>query len=328
MRVSPATTIVGDMHDELHSLCDDHGIFLRRDAIDLGYDDRALNRAMRSGQIYRVRHCAYVFADWWESLVADDRHLLRARAALRTAKSDVALSHTTALIALGAPLWDLPLDEVHLTRLDGRAGRREAGVRQHRGRILPGDVIEIDGTQVTSPVRTALDMTRITDVQHSRVSMDWFLHAANLTKLDLRTRAAAMDRSPGTLTTDLVVRLADERLESVGESLSMHMFWRGGVPMPEPQYKVRDEWGVVVARVDFAWPECGVFLEFDGKAKYEQLRKEGESVLDVVLREKKREEMICRLTGWRCIRIVWADLYHPDETCLYIRTVLAGGPVH
>ena len=38
--------------------------------------------------------------------------------------------------------------------------------------------------------------------------------------------------------------------------------------------------------------------------------------------------MICRLTGWRCIRIVWADLYRPEETIAYIRGVLAGGPVH
>ena len=22
--------------------------------------------------------------------------------------------------------------------------------------------------------------------------------------------------------------------------------------------------------------------------------------------------MICRLTGWRCIRLVWADLYQPQ----------------
>jgi hypothetical protein len=316
------------MHDELHSLCDDHGIFLRKDAIQLGYDDRALNRALRSSQIHRVRHGAYVFAELWAALDDPGRHLLRARAALRTARSPVALSHTTALTALGAPIWDLPLNEVHLTRLDGRAGRREAGVRQHRGATLPGDLIELAGTRVTSPVRTALDMTRITDVQHSRVSMDWFLHNTKVTKGELRTRADSMDRSPGTLTTSLVIRLADGRLESVGESLSLHMLWRGAVPMPQPQYEILDEWGSVVARVDFAWPEYGVFLEFDGKAKYEKLRKEGESVLDVVLREKKREEMICRLTGWRCIRIVWSDLYHPDETCRYIRSVLAGGPVH
>ena len=106
------------------------------------------------------------------------------------------------------------------------------------------------------------------------------------------------------------------------------MFWRGGLPKAEPQYKVYDEWGQLFARADFAWPEYRVFLEFDGKAKYERYRREGESPLDAILREKKREEHICRLTGWRCIRIVWADLHRPDSTIAYIRGVLAGGPVY
>jgi hypothetical protein len=74
--------------------------------------------------------------------------------------------------------------------------------------------------------------------------------------------------------------------------------------------------------VDYAWPELGVFLEFDGRIKYQELLKEGESVTDVVLREKKREELICRLTGWRCIRITWADLYQPERTAAAIRALL------
>lgn len=316
------------MSEGLRSICDAHGIFLRREAIALGYDDRALDRARAAGQIRRVRHGAYVFVDQWRVLDEEGRHLLQARAVLRTARSEVALSHTTALIVLGAPLWDLSLERVHLTRLDGRAGRREAGIVQHRGRVLPGDVTEIAGMLVTSPVRTALDMTRIVDVEHSLVPMDWLLRTKALVKPDLRARAAAMNLSPGTLATDLTIRLANERCESAGESRTSYMMWRGGLSKPEPQHPIRNQWGTVVAWVDFAWPELGVFLEFDGKIKYEKLRKAGESVLDVVLREKKREELICRLTGWRCIRIVWADLHRPGETIAYIRGVLAGGPAH
>ena len=62
-----------------------------------------------------------------------------------------------------------------------------------------------------------------------------------------------------------------------------------------------------------------MFLEFDGKVKYEQHLREGESVSDCVVREKQRESRICELTGWRCIRIVWADLYRPAATADRIR---------
>ena len=38
-----------------------------------------------------------------------------------------------------------------------------------------------------------------------------------------------------------------------------------------------------------------MFLEFDGKVKYEKLLKDGQRASDVVVAEKRREELICRL---------------------------------
>jgi hypothetical protein len=64
-------------------------------------------------------------------------------------------------------------------------------------------------------------------------------------------------------------------------------------------------------RVDFAWPEYGVFVEFDGKVKYGQPWNADEDVVDVVLREKRREDEIRELTGWLCVRVTWADLAQP-----------------
>jgi hypothetical protein len=316
------------MYDELRAICDRHGIFLRREALALGYTDRALTRAVRAGQIHRVRHGAYVFMDAWAPRDETRRHLVIAMAVLRTGKTDLALSHTTAAVLHGAPVWGLSLDDVHVTRLDRRAGRHEAGVAQHRGLIRPGDLEQVDGICVTSATRTALDVTTLTDVEHSLPVVNHFLHKRATTKKQLRLGARAMNLWAGTLTTELVIRLANARCESVGESRSLHLIWRGGLPMPEPQYEILDSAGWVLARVDFAWEQHGVFLEFDGKEKYLKHRRKGESVVDAVLREKKREERICRLTGWRCIRIVWADLYRPEETVDYIRSVLAGGPVH
>jgi hypothetical protein len=86
---------------------------------------------------------------------------------------------------------------------------------------------------------------------------------------------------------------------------------------------IRDEEGREFARVDFAWVDFGVFLEVDGKIKYVELRREGESLEDYLLREKRREERICLLTGWVCIRITWADLAAPELLARRIRAVLA-----
>jgi len=118
------------------------------------------------------------------------------------------------------------------------------------------------------------------------------------------------------------LKVADGRCESVGEHRTLYLTWRQGLPAPIPQYEVfHPDTGELVAVVDFAWPELGLFLEFDGKIKYQKLLKEGESPSDVVIREKRREELVCRLTGWRCIRIVWADLYRPERTAADIRAL-------
>ena len=43
---------------------------------------------------------------------------------------------------------------------------------------------------------------------------------------------------------------------------------------------------------------------------------------DAVLREKRREDEIRELTGWRVIRLTWADLQHPERTIRRLRSLL------
>ena len=51
-----------------------------------------------------------------------------------------------------------------------------------------------------------------------------------------------------------------------------------------------------------------------------------DAIVDCVLREKKRESLICELMDWRCVRIVWADLYRPDEVATRIRRLFRDAP--
>ena len=63
-------------------------------------------------------------------------------------------------------------------------------------------------------------------------------------------------------------------------------------------------------------------MEFDGKIKYAKYRRKGESLEDFLIREKAREELICQLTGWVCIRITWAQLDQPRTLAGRVRRVL------
>ena len=309
--------------DDLKAICAKSTVFLRSEALAAGYDDRTLQRACRAKILHRVRHGAYIFEETWAALDLRGRYLATCAAVLRSKRKDAVLSHISAVAALGLPLWELPLDEVHVTRPDRHTGRSGAGVRHHHGVLTEDDVTTVDDLPVTSPTRTVLDLTTLTDVEHALPVVCEMLRRKVTTLADLRAKYDAMRRVPGTLSSGLVIALADERLESVGECRAFHMFFRQAMPLPEPQFEVFDQQGVLLGRVDFAWPELGVFVEFDGKEKYHKHLREGEDVVDAVRREKRREEAICRATGWRCIRITWADLYYPERTCARIREMFA-----
>lgn len=306
------------MDGRLKQLCDEHGAFLRKDAVRLGYDDRMIEALIRAGEWHRVRRGAYTLEPLWAD--ADDRrrHGILARAAHRAAKSPAVLSHTSAVLEHTDQYWGLDLHEVHLTRLDGRAGRREAGIRQHRGQVIDGDVVVADGVPATSVVRSALELTTITDVERSLIVINGLLHAKECTREQLLTRYAGMESWPNTLTTELTLRIADPRIASVGESRTQYLLWSQGLPYAEPQYPVHGRHGELLAYLDFAWPSHKVWLEFDGKAKYVKYLESDETPGDVVMREKKREDLVRRLTGWHCIRITWSDLATPERTAAMI----------
>lgn len=297
-------------------------VYLRKTLLAQGHDDRSIARLVADGVLRRVRRGAYVDKARTEDLDVAGRHCLRARAVVQQARTPVVLSHVSGVPEYDAPVWGLDLSDVHLTRRDGRAGRHEAGVQQHCGTIRKGDVVRRNGVEVMSPVRLPLEVTTAAGVEAGLVVVNHFLHCGLVTKEELLERYELMEHWPNTLRTGLVLHRADGRCESVGESRTLHLILNAGLPAPELQYPIHDGSGREVARVDFAWPALGVFLEFDGKVKYEKLLKPGQRASDVVIAERDRERLICRLTGWRCIRIVWADLERALRTVALIRSEL------
>lgn len=294
-------------------------IMLRGELVESGLTDRAIAQLVATGVLHRVRFGAYVANADWRACDPSQRHGILVRAVLRQARTPVVVSHISALTEWEVPIWDLSLRAVHITRVDQRAGRREAGVCQHLGALRAEDVVHLNGIALTSGTRTALDCACLLDVEQALVIVNDLLHR-RLTSLEqLAEGARFMTAWPGSLRHQVVLRLADGRLESVGESRFWYLCWRQGLPMPIPQYEVRDSHGNVVARLDFAWPQLGVFAEFDGESKYLRPFRVGDSAADVVLREKRREDLVRELTGWRAVRVDWSDLGHPRRTAHRIR---------
>ncbi|WP_420288898.1 hypothetical protein [Nocardioides sp. CPCC 206347] len=299
-------------------------IGLRRDLIARGgQSDRSLARQVRAGVLDRPRRGAYVVGELWRAMTDEQRYAVRCRAVYLQARTGVILSHVSAVPFHDGPVWGFDLSEVHVTREDGFAGRREAGIQRHCGKLLPQDVVETHGLLVMSAVRATLEATILGCAEAGLVVANHFLHRGEFKASDLVARyEASMDHWPYSLTTDTVLRLADPRIESVGESRTSYFFFARSLPKPIPQFEVYDG-SVLVARLDFALPDHGIWIEFDGRVKYEQYLRPGETPADAVLREKRREEKIAELTGWRCLRITWADLADPQVLEARVRRLIA-----
>ncbi|MFD1948700.1 hypothetical protein [Nocardioides aestuarii] len=297
-------------------------VTLRREYLAEGITDAQIRRLVRRRQITRIRHGSYVQTALWESLSREDRHRLLIRAVLKRGHPSMVITHVSAAVERGCSIWGVALDDVDVTRVDGRAGRSEAGVRHHAGSFTDEEIEVVNGVALSVAPRTVVEVTTRCDVESSLVLVNQLLHNGQLDKRQLRNAAEYFKYWPGTLTTTLVERLANPRLTSVAESRTWYLCWAQHLPCPEPQVAVHDENGVVVAYADFAWRQHGVFLEFDGRIKYERYRRKGETLEDYLMREKRREELICLLTGWVCIRIQWADLAHPERTAARIQRIL------
>ena len=272
--------------DLLRQLSVERGYFLRREALHFGVDDRQLTLGVRRGGLVRIRQGAYCHRDVWASLSEVDRHLARSHAAYDLTTGDVALSHVSALADYGCPLWRVDLKRVHLTRRDGRGSRREAGLVHHRGALSAEEVVNRGDRWVTDPTRSTVDGLSLMNVESGMVSGDWML-AQGLTDFDrLWALKTLVNDWPHTKVLEVTLRLLDGRSQSVGESRLRYLLWWLGIPRPELQYEVRGAAGRLIAVTDMAWPELGVYGEFDGKVKYGRLLKPGQDPGEAVFADK------------------------------------------
>lgn len=297
--------------DMLAGLCAGQGFFTRGNARDAGCDDKDIAAAARSGVWHRFRRGYYTLGELWTVMDPVERHRVRSAAVQHSLGSAVALSHVSACVAHGLDIWGLPLDRVHVTRLDGGAGRVEGDVVHHVGTALAGDITDVGGQPVMRPVRAAVEAVGRASSEVALAHFDSLLRAGLSDPDELMDQFNAMECWPFTRHLHLPVRMADPRSQSVGESRGKWFFFWHGIPAPIPQFEVRDSDGNLLGTCDWGWPAQGLLGEFDGHMKYARLLRPGQDPGSVVFAEKQREDAIREATDMRMIRIVWSDYERP-----------------
>ena len=298
-------------------------VVMRQDLLAHGYTDDAIKRMLRRGELLRIREGAFVPPTVWAQLDEVGRHGLLSRAVLRQAQAPMVISHVSGLVEYDVPTWGFDLSRAHVTRTDGLRGRRGRDVHVHSGLLHAGDLEVVNEVPVMNPARVALETLTAGRPEATFCVLNHMLHTGLVTKNDLACQLVAMQTWRNMLPAEVLLRLATPLIESVGEGRTLWACWQQRLPMPVAQYEIRDRSGRLLARLDFAWPEHGVYLEFDGRVKYEKLLRPGQSASDVVFAEKRREDLVRELTGWICLRITWADLADPVRLAARIRAAFA-----
>jgi hypothetical protein len=308
--------------DPLRTFCEVNGFFNRRIAAEFGYSTRTFDRTLRTGVWHRLRHGYYTYSELWSAMDAYERHRTLCKAVVDRLGPSVVLSHVSSLTVQGIEPWGLPLDRVHVVRLDRVAGRIEAGVAHHRSRLPAEDIVVVDGLPCTAIDRATVEAATQVDGEKSLCLFNQAMNAGAVPEERLLARFESMAFYPATRHLHVPIRICDPRCESIGESRGMWMFWRYGIPAPKPQYEICDRRGVVIYRCDWGWPRQKTYGEFDGKIKYGRLLKPGQTAGDVVFDEKRREDEIRELTGGRMIRLTWDDYDRPQVTVPRLRRAL------
>jgi hypothetical protein len=261
-------------------------IKLTRALLAEGYNHDDLRRLQQRSELVRVRRGAYA-TESCHDLAIDEQHRRLVLGTVPQLREGAILSHGSAAVLHGLPVWAEAVERVHVTRSRQGNGTKRSVVQVHGAPLDPREMTMVDGVPVTSLTRTVLDLARTLPMEQAVASGDRAL-ALGLPSRELETGLVAMERWPGVRSARRVIAFLDARSESVGESVSRLRLMEEGLPAPEPQREIFGPDGRLIARVDFCWEEKKTIGEFDGKIKYGRLLKPGQRIEDVIFDEKLR----------------------------------------
>ncbi|WP_068156035.1 hypothetical protein [Rhodococcus phenolicus] len=277
---------------------EDPRVLTRARLLAAGTSAFEIARELRTGELVPVAHGVYLRRGDHGALDGTGRHRVLARHFGSTLDQGEAISHISAATLHGAPVWNLPLTRVHVSRTPGAGARHRGRLHIHTARWMDADLTVVDAVPVTSVARTIADVARTVPRPQAVIIGDALLRIDPAAAAWLPRVVEAASGLHGVARARAVAGFLDARSESVGESLSRVRIEEAGLPRPVLQHEVVVRDGRR-CRLDFFWDEAGVVGEFDGAGKYSDRR-------DLVA-EKLREDAL-RDVGFEVIRWNWAEL--------------------
>ncbi|AHI01342.1 hypothetical protein GCM10010174_10550 [Kutzneria viridogrisea] len=205
---------------------------------------------------------------------------------------------------------------VHLHVRYDRQIRSRAGLRVHQGDYEDQDVVDVDGLPVFVPERVIAGLICDETRWRALACFDELLSRLSPVrraafKADVAHRVRERRDRRGTRRAELLFELASGLPESPSESKLLLTVVDAGLAAPTCQHEVCKLDGTLLYRLDFAWPDAMVALEYDGYAAHEGRDEQ----------DRARDEDLHR-RGWLVLRATAEDLREPAALIARLRAAL------
>jgi hypothetical protein len=190
--------------------------------------------------------------------------------------------------------------------------RRASGVRVWGDRLHSDEICAIDGVPLTTSARTALDLACWYPVAVAVPAIDALAQATEVKLVDVDLLAQRYPGRRGIRRARASLQLVDAGAQSPKETWLRLLLIGAGLPRPQTQIAVRNEWGWAEAFLDMGWEELKVAVEYDGDQHRTDRRQ--------YVKDIRRMELLESL-GWIIVRVIAED--HPDDIVQRVRQALA-----
>ena len=217
-------------------------------------------------------------------------------------------------------LWGVPMILApgdHLAPPKVSAHGRRPGLRLRNSlaqsgerRLAVGDLRQIGGVTVTSPLRTACDLGRLLPRDRALGALDALMRHGGFTLDELLEEVPRFKRYRGVVQLRSLAPLTDARAQSPQESLLRLRWYDCGLPPPECQVEIAAPGGGSFY-VDIGLPEMLFGAEYDGAAFHDETTRADDDA---------RRAWITGVQGWGLV-VVRSENVHGATQDVHARLV-------
>jgi hypothetical protein len=175
---------------------------------------------------------------------------------------------------------------------------RLPGVHTRADRIEEDEISIVNGVPTTLPARTVLDLGCWYPTTSAVAAIDSLARAVEVKAADVELLARRYRGRRGITRARRALTLFDAGAQSPKETWLRLLLVEAGLPRPQTQIPVRNEFGQAIAYLDMGWEDIKVAVEYDGDHHRSDRSQFGWDI--------RRLEMLQR-QGWTVIRVVAGD---------------------